>query len=112
MHSMMPDTTLPIAALAAPCPEWCTVVHTKPDLVDDIDGSQGIEHRATVLADAGGHLVELQQWVDVAADGTVTADPVQVVVDGRIDEAAPIAETRTFLAGLALACGVADAADR
>jgi hypothetical protein len=108
--SIIPHPTLPAELLGMPCPTWCASDHAPQ--VDDLDGSALVVHTSTVLADAGGHRIDLVQTVDISADGTVTAGAPVVVVDEQLDDARTVEQTRAFLAGLALAAALADGATR
>ena len=98
MTAILHDPTIPADPAAAACPDWCT----QHDAMLDSDDSTLVIHRATV--DVAGYHVGSRLGVFVETDGSLTIDPVEVVIDGQ---AVAVAEARQLIARLTLAVELA-----
>lgn len=100
-----------LAILCPPCPAWCTLpAGHAPDDADPDDGSVITVHRATVLADdPAGRRIDLQQSVTSYPDGTRSAEPPVILLDGRADESLSAGQARRHAAALTLAADLLDA---
>ena len=101
MTAILHDPTIPTDPAAAACPPWCT----SHDATLDSDDTTLVIHRATV--DVAGYHVGSRVGVSVETDGSLTIDPVEVVVDGQ---AVTVAEARQLIARLTLAVEIAESA--
>ena len=97
--SILADHTLTPALPPAPaCPDWCR----SHDVIPEPDDTTLVIHRATV--DVGGYQVGSRLGLYVETDGSLTIDPVEVVIDGQ---AVAVAEARQLIARLTLAVELA-----
>lgn len=82
------------------CPQWCTA----PDAhaLDEVDraGTVYVWHHSSPVM-AGGREISLQQCATLDPDGTRSSSPVELVVDGAVDQAHTVESARAFIAGFA-----------
>ena len=98
MTAILHDPTFPADPPAPACPDWCTSHYVNPEP----DGTTQVVHHGT--ADVAGYHVGTRLGLYVETDGSLSIDPVEVVIDCQ---AITVDEARQLIARLTLAVEIA-----